>query len=165
MQGDTVSKAYVEYRRQVEAFIRVREWERFADLFTLDARYRRHGAPEVHGREAIRAWAVEHMTTFPGNQIVGFTVDWMACDERQRHVIYEVRHTLSDPGDGSVHEACTTTMLTYAGNGLWSEGADVHNEQAYQSMFRNWTRAARASGLLPPGEPEEGHLLASDVSR
>ena len=33
----------------------------------------------------------------------------------------ETRHTLRDPGDGSMHFALSTTLLTYGGEGVWAD--------------------------------------------
>ena len=65
---------------------------------------------------------------------------------------------MRDPGDGSVHTASTISMLTYAGQGLWSRCDDVQNVHAYSEMMRGWStgggeaRHARRRGhRLPPG--------------
>ena len=151
MQQRALERAFEAYRSRVDEIAFRGEWSAFADLFTLDATYRRHGYPDFVGREAIRSWIQEAMTTPPGNLIMGFDVVWRVFDSPNDQVVYELRNVMRDPGDGSVHVASTVSQLTCAGDGLWSRAEDMHNPMAYQLMLRNWSRAAQAAGTPVPG--------------
>lgn len=161
MQELGLAGAFDAYRADVAEMQRTGDWSRYADHFTEDAVYRRHGYADFVGREAIRAFIHQSMTTFPGNQMVGFNIIWRFFKEPaphspaaadlwnpESHVVFELRHVMRDPGDGSEHAASTTSMLTYAGNGLWSRCTDVHNMRAYSEMMRGWYRAAHKHGTL-----------------
>lgn len=45
-----------------------------------------------------------------------------------------------------MHTASTLSLMTYAGEGLWSRVTDVQSVHAYTVMLRGWTRAARDQG-------------------
>lgn len=148
MHAPDLELAFAAYRERVEEIIGSGDWSAYGDLFTEDAVYRRHGYADFEGREAIRAFIHGSMTTFPGNQIVGFTVVWRIFEHHNDRVVFELRNTMRDPGDGSVHAASTTSMMTYAGDGLWSGCSDLHHARAYTDMVRGWSRAAQAHDTL-----------------
>lgn len=162
MQEQDLTGAFDAYRADVAKMHRNGDWSRYADHFTEDAVYRRHGYADFVGREAIRTFINRAMTTFPGNQMVRFDIIWRfvkdpAPDTARTsadvwnpdpNVVFELRHVMRDPGDGSEHAASTTSMLTYAGDGLWSRCTDVHNTRAYSEMLRGWYRAASKHGTL-----------------
>ena len=68
---------------------------------------------------------------------------------------------MPDPGDGSVHEASNLTILTYAGNGLWSCEEDVYNPMRFARMAVEWAEVAEAHGRLS----EEGQTFLARMSR
>ena len=72
-------------------------------------------------------------------------------------MICEVRNLMPDPGDGSVHEASNLTILTYAGDGLWSREEDVYNPMRFAQMAVAWARWPRQHGRLS----EEGQTFLS----
>lgn len=152
MHEPTLEDAFVSYRERVAEIVDSGDWARFGDFFTEDATYRRLGHPDRVGREEIRTWITQAMTTFPGNQLVGFDVIWRTFNPTRSQVVYELRNVMRDPGDGSVHAASTISLLTYAGDGLWSHADDVHNPSAYALMYRGWARAALEHGRLDPVE-------------
>lgn len=148
MHEGILSAAFDAFRARVEQIIASGDWASFADLFTDDAVYRRRGYADFVGREAIRSWIVESMTTFPGSAIVGFEVVWRTIDERTAQVVYELRNVMGDPGDQTVHAASTLSLMTYAGDNLWSRVEDIQNPLAYSRMLRSWLRASRENGTL-----------------
>jgi ketosteroid isomerase-like protein len=160
MHDQELESAFAAYRADVAEMQRTGDWSRYADHFTQDAVYRRHGYADFVGREAIRAFIHTSMTTFPGNQMARFDIIWRIFKEpgrdptrtafwhAQNQVVFELRHVMRDPGDGSEHAASTTSMLTYAGGGLWSRCSDLHNLRAYSEMMRGWSRAAQKHGTL-----------------
>ena len=88
------------------------------------------------------------MTAFPGNTMTSFPIAWHVVDEPSRRVICEVRNLMPDPGDGSVHEASNLTILTYAGDGLWSREEDVYNPMRFAQMAVGWAKIAQEHGRL-----------------
>lgn len=152
VSSDTLAAAFAVYRAQVDEIARTGEWGRYADLFTEDAVYRRRGYADFEGRESIRAFVLGSMSTFPGNQFARFEAVWRSFDSPRDQVVYELQHVMRDPGDGSVHTASTLSLMTYAGEGLWSRVTDVQSVHAYTVMLRSWTRAARDHGTLTDGD-------------
>ncbi len=153
-----LAAAFTAYRAQVDEIVRTGEWWRYADAFTEDAVYRRRGYDDFEGREEIRAFVLGSMGSFPGNQIARFEAVWRSFDSRRAQVVYELQHVMRDPGDGSVHTASTLSLMTYAGEGLWSRVTDVQSVHAYTVMLRGWTRVARDHGTLAD---EDLRVLAS----
>ena len=148
MHDVDLESAFAAYRADVEECQRTGDWSGYADAFTEGAVYRRRGYADFTGREAIRAFVHASMTSFPGDQMVGFELVWRSFEHSKHQVVFELRHVMRDPGDGSVHTASTISMLTYAGQGLWSRCDDVQNLHAYSEMMRGWSRAAEKHGTL-----------------
>jgi hypothetical protein len=143
-----IDEAFAAYQRRVEEIRLGGDWAAFADLFTEDATYEEHAYGTFTGREQIRAWIVRTMTAFPGNVMSGFPPAWHVIDAPTRRVICDIRNLMPDPGDGSEHEASNITILTYAGDGLWSREEDVYNPMRFATMTREWARIAAAHGRL-----------------
>lgn len=157
MTRAALESAFASYRARVDSIVARGAWVEFADEFTEDAVYRRLGYEDFVGREAIRSWIVESMTTFPGNMLVGFDVAWSSVNVTKQQVVHELHNVMRDPGDGSLHTAVTVQMLTWdRACGLWSEAADLHNPNAYADMVRGWCSHARGSGEL--GEEAADYL-------
>jgi SnoaL-like domain len=155
-----IEQAFSEYQAAVAGIAASGDWPSFADLFSEDATYEEHAFGSFSGREAIRAWVVETMTSFPGNTMTSFPIAWHVVDEPTSRVICEVRNLMPDPGDGSVHEASNLTILTYAGNGLWSREEDVYNPMRFAKMAVRWAKVAQAHGRLS----EEGETFLARLS-
>jgi hypothetical protein len=145
---DEIEQAFAHYQQTVVEITERGDWSGFADLFTEDATYEEHALGTFEGREAIRAWAVETMTSFPGNTMTSFPIAWHVVDAPTSRVICDVRNLMPDPGDGSAHEASNLTILTYAGDGLWSREEDVYNPVRFMRMSVRWARIARDHGRL-----------------
>jgi uncharacterized protein (TIGR02246 family) len=155
MDRTELQRAFDDYVAAVEEVCRTGDWSAFADLFTEDATYCEHVYGDFSGRDEIRDWIVKTMTTYPGSEMVAFPPAWSILDPETSRVVCEIRNVMRDPGDGSVHEATNITILTYAGNGLWSREEDVYNPQKFADMMLGWSKAARANDTLP----EEGKAL------
>jgi hypothetical protein len=153
--------AFVRYQEAVVDIVATGDWASFADLFTEDATYEEHAFGSFAGREAIRTWVVETMTSFPGNTMSSFPIAWHVVDEPTQRVICEVRNLMPDPGDGSVHEASNLTILTYGHDGLWSREEDVYNPMRFLRMSVGWAQVAHQHGRLS----EEGQTLLKNMSR
>ena len=110
------------------------DWPSFADLFTEDATYEEHAFGTFAGREAIRSWVVQDDDVLPGEHDDQLP-DGLARGGRP-HPPGDLRGPQPDarPGDGSVHEESNLTILTYAGDGLWSREEDIYNPMRFATM-------------------------------
>jgi uncharacterized protein (TIGR02246 family) len=131
---DEIETAFVAWQRAGETA----DWSAWADQFTEDATYVEHHYGTMHGREAIRAWITETMSTFPGNQMPYFPVEWHMVDEERGWVVAYVQNRMIDPGDGSIHQSANVSILHYAGDGLWSYEEDVYNPANFAPMVAAW---------------------------
>ena len=147
---DEIEHAFAGYQATVAGIAGSGDWAAFADQFTEDATYEEHALGTFAGREEIRAWAIRTMTSFPGNTMTSFPIAWHVVDAPTGRVICDVRNLMPDPGDGSAHEASNLTILTYAGEGLWSREEDVYNPMRFARMTVRWARIAREHGRLTP---------------
>ena len=114
------------------------DWNAWADLFTEDAEYIEHLYGTMQGREAIRAWITETMSSYPGDQMAAFPVEWSIVDEDRGWIACQIWNRMADPGDGSVHQAYNFTLLKYAGEGLWASEEDIYNPAHFVSMIEAW---------------------------
>ncbi|GAB3655633.1 hypothetical protein GCM10027596_08870 [Nocardioides korecus] len=140
------------------------DWRAFAARFTPDAVYRRPRHPDARGPEEIASLVRNGVTSFPGTRLASTEVTWRVVDRVRQTVLFEVRHRLHDPGDGSEHAACTTTLLTYAGHGLWSRCQEMHSPSAYEEMTRGWLRAAERHSPLLTASPLQVRVPDHQVS-
>ncbi len=143
-----IEEAYAVLHARVQGFAGSGDWTGFADLFTEDATYVEHAFGTFHGREEIRAWSTRTMTTFPGSVMTGFPLAWSVVDVPTSRLICEVRNLMPDPGDGSLHEESNLTIVTYAGDGLFSREEDVYNPLRFLAMTLRWAEVAQRHGRL-----------------
>jgi hypothetical protein len=143
-----IAEAYAVFHGHVQGFAASGDWDGFADLFTEDAVYEEHAFGEFHGHDEIREWSVRTMTSFPGSVMTGFPLAWQVVDEPTSRLICEVRNLMADPGDGSVHEESNLTIMTYAGDGMFSREEDVYNPMRFARMSVRWALVARQHGNL-----------------
>ena len=99
-----LESAFTEYQDAAARAAGSGDWNPWADLFTEDAVYVEHLFGRFEGREAIRRWITQTMSTFPGNSMPAFPVDWYVIDDERGWVVCQVSNRMADPGDGSVHE-------------------------------------------------------------
>ncbi|MDO9354387.1 MAG: nuclear transport factor 2 family protein, partial [Solirubrobacteraceae bacterium] len=125
MRAAEITEAYAAMHARVQQHATSGTWDDFALNFTEDAEYVEHAFGTFVGRDAIREWSVATMTSFPGSVMTGFPLAWQTVDESTSRLICEVRNLMPDPGDGSVHEQSNLTIMTYAGDGLFSREEDV----------------------------------------
>jgi hypothetical protein len=150
--GHSAAELEAAFSAHWEVVERVRatgDWTAYAEEFTEDVVYLEHAFGELNGREEVRAWAVNTMGAFPGRVMTGFPVAWKVLDPPTSRVICEVRNLMPDPGDGSVLEEPNLTILTYAGDGLWSRQEDVYNPLRFHALAKRWARIAVRHGNLP----------------
>lgn len=143
-----LESAFEHYKAEVRAASTSGDWGRFADLFTEDATYEEHLYGTFHGREEIRAWIIKTMTTMPGSWMPDYPSSWHVIDEERGRIVCEILNRMQDPGDGSIHEAANITILTYAGDNLFSREEDVYNPGRFADVVTDWARVALAHGTL-----------------
>ena len=135
---DELENAFAEYQRVALKAGTSGDWNPWADLFTPDATYIESNYGRMGGREAIRKWIVDTMTTPPVDQMTFFPIEWYMIDEERGWVIAQVWNRMVDPGDGSLHQAYNFTLLKYAGNLKWSYEEDIYNPAHFKDMVRGW---------------------------
>src|SRR6185312_17185266 len=54
----------------------------------------------MHGREAVRHWIVPLMKTYPNNQMVKYTHDWVYFNMGTAEMVFCARTHMADLGDG-----------------------------------------------------------------
>lgn len=139
-----ITDAYAAFHARVEEFRRSGEWSGYADLFTEDAVYVERAMGTFRGREQIRAWAVRTMTAYPGRVMTGFPLTWQVVDADAGRLVCEVGNPMSDPGDGTMLSEPNITIMTYAGDGLFSGEEDVYNPLRFHAMAVRWAEIAVA---------------------
>jgi hypothetical protein len=143
-----ITEAYAALHGRVQGYVEAGDWTGFADNFTEDAVYVEHAFGTFRGRDEIRAWSTHTMTTFPGGTMTGFPLAWQVVDAPTSRLICEVRNLMADPGDGTLLEEPNLTIVTYAGDGLFSREEDVYNPLRFARMAARWARIAEAHGNL-----------------
>jgi uncharacterized protein (TIGR02246 family) len=145
-----LEEAFAAYQQAAETAGATGDWSTWADQFTDDATYVEHHYGRMEGREAIRTWITATMTTFPGDRMHVFPIDWYVVDEERGWIVCQVENRMDDPGDGSVHEAANITILHYAGDGAWSYEEDVYNPAHFATMLQAWKQ--RVDELAPAAD-------------
>ena len=98
------------------------------------------------GREEIRDWSMRTMTSYPGRVMTGFPIGWQVVDASQSRLVCEVLNPMPDPGDGTMLVEPNITIMTYAGDGLFSGEEDVYNPLRFHAMAQRWARIAAEHG-------------------
>ena len=145
---EELEEAWRRYQESVVEVGKTWDWSSYADHFTEDAQYVEHAFGTFRGREEIRAWSVRTMTTFPGGIMTGFPLAWQVVDVPTSRLICEVRNLMPDPGDGTMLEEPNLTIMTYAGDGLFSREEDIYNPLRFLGMTKKWAAIADAHGNL-----------------
>jgi hypothetical protein len=55
---------------------------------------------------------------------------------------------MRDPGDGTIISATNISIITYAGDGLWSRQEDIYNPLRFLSAGMKWCKKAQELGTL-----------------
>jgi len=147
---EELESAFQDYQDEVDRIAGSGDWARFADLFTEDATYVEHAYGNFSGREEIRTWITSTMTAFPGSEMPHFPITWYLVDEERGRIVCDVYNELHDPGDGQPHGASNITILTYAGDGLWSCEEDIYNPATFLRAVKKWCRAAAQHDRMTP---------------
>ncbi|BBZ46407.1 nuclear transport factor 2 family protein [Mycobacterium parmense] len=143
-----LAAAFDKFEATVDQAARSRDWDAWIEHYTPDVEYVEHAAGTMHGRDEVREWIKRTMTTFPGSHMVAFPSLWSVIDESTGRVICELDNPMKDPGDGSVVTATNISIITYAGDGLWSRQEDIYNPLRFLRAAKKWCRKAQALGTL-----------------
>ena len=92
-----------------------------------DVDYVEHAMGTMKGRDEVRTWITRTMTSFPGSHMTDFPALWAVFDDETGRVICELDNPMRDPGDGTIISATNISIITYAGDGLWSRQEDIYN--------------------------------------
>lgn len=144
--AEEITEAYAAFHATVQTFVETGDWSGYADLFTEDAEYVEHAMGTFRGREEIRAWSTRTMTAYPGRLMPGFPIAWQVVDAAAARLVCEVRNPMPDPGDGTLLEEPNITIMTYAGDGLFSREEDVYNPMRFHAMALRWAAIAAEHG-------------------
>ncbi|MDQ6910535.1 MAG: nuclear transport factor 2 family protein [Actinomycetota bacterium] len=139
--GAEMDAAFRRFQRVSLEAARTADYNAWADLFTEDAHYVEHHFGQMHGREAIRAWIVPLMRTYPMNHMTNYVYDRIHCDEDEGYVFFRSFTEMDDPGDGRRYAGLTWTHLEYAGDGRWSFEEDLYNPNEWQRLVLEWLEA------------------------
>lgn len=140
---EEIEDAFAHYQAVAAEAGRTGDWDPWADLFTEDATYVEHLYGDMHGREEIRAWITQTMSTYPGNEMDAFPVEWHVVDEDRGWVVMCVWNNMRALPDGTVMGAYNFTLLKYAGDGLWSYEEDVYNPAKFGELLKTWEEKKR----------------------
>ena len=145
---DELTDAFATFEQTVAEAARTRNWDPWVDQYTADVEYVEHAAGTMRGREQVRPWIWKTMESFPGNHMTAFPALWAVIDESTSRVICELDNPMRDPGDGTIISATNMSILTYAGDGLWSRQEDVYNPLRFLSAAMKWCKKAQVLGTL-----------------
>jgi len=143
-----LAAAFQKFEETVAAAAETRDWDAWVAQYTPDVDYIEHAAGTMRGREQVRAWIQRTMTTFPGSHMIAFPTLWSVIDESTGRIICELDNPMADPGDGSVISATNISIVTYAGDGLWSRQEDIYNPLRFLRAGLKWCQKAQALGTL-----------------
>ena len=69
-------------------------------------------------------------------------------------MIIELDNPMRDPGDGVIISATNISIITYAGDGMWSRQEDIYNPLRFLAASMKWCRKAEALGTLDDAAAE-----------
>jgi hypothetical protein len=121
------------------------DWDRWADLHTVDGIWNEHNYGVIEGREAIRSKIVELMAAVP---MMTFPVEWVVIEGNR--VVYYPWQVLPDPAGGDeVYRFGCVTILEYAGDGQFSYQEDMYNPRDGEEVFGRWLAAGGQLAAAP----------------
>ena len=143
-----LTDAFATFEATVAAAADTRDWDAWVSHYTPDVDYIEHAMGTMRGREQVRDWIYATMTTFPGSHMTAFPSLWSVIDESTGRVIIELDNPMRDPGDGTIISATNISIITYAGDGLWSRQEDIYNPMRFLKAGMKWCKKAQALGTL-----------------
>jgi hypothetical protein len=145
---DELAAAFATFEQTVDRAVRTKDWDVWVEHYTPDVDYIEHAAGTMTGRDEVRSWIWKTMTSFPGSYMTAFPALWHVIDEPTGRVICELDNPMVDPGDGTIISATNISIITYAGDGLWSRQEDIYNPLRFVSASMKWCRKAAELGTL-----------------
>lgn len=143
-----LSDAFAVFEETVDRAARTRDWDEWVAHYTPEVDYIEHAAGVMKGREHVREWIRRTMTTFPGSHMTAFPTLWHVIDTERGRVICELDNPMRDPGDGTRISATNISIISYAGDGMWSRQEDVYNPVRFLEAGMAWCRKAQELGTL-----------------
>jgi len=143
-----IEDAFTQFEATVDHAARTSDWDGWVAHYTPDVDYIEHAAGTMKGREQVRDWIRRTMTTFPGSHMTAFPTLWHVIDTERGRVICELDNPMRDPGDGTRISATNISIISYAGDGLWSRQEDVYNPLRFLKAGMAWCRKAQQLGTL-----------------
>ncbi len=145
---EELAAAFTTFEATVAAAARTRDWDAWVAHYTPDVDYIEHAMGTMKGRDEVREWIYRTMTTFPGSHMTAFPSLWSVIDEERGRVIVELDNPMRDPGDGTIVSATNISIVTYAGDGMWSRQEDIYNPLRFLAAGMKWCRKAAELGTL-----------------
>ncbi len=131
-----------EIQKAFEAYHQIRsrgDWVRLAEFFTDNATFHNAHWGEIQGREAISQFLHDSMV---GLEEWTFPTVWFTFYEN-RVIVYFMNRLPGKRPDGSFFETPGVSVLTYAGNGLFSRQEDIINMIEFMKLVEE-------AGVSPP---------------
>ena len=145
---EELAEAFATFEATVDAAARTRDWDAWVAHYTPDVDYIEHAMGTMKGRDEVREWIYRTMTAFPGSHMTAFPSLWSVIDEERGRVIVELDNPMRDPGDGTIISATNISIVTYAGDGMWSRQEDIYNPLRFLAAGMKWCKKAQALGTL-----------------
>jgi hypothetical protein len=145
---DELAAAFANFEATVDRAAQTRDWDPWIDQYTDDVLYIEHAAGTMRGREQVRPWIWRTMESFPGSHMTAFPSLWSVIDEPTGRIICELDNPMRDPGDGTIISATNISIVTYAGDGLWSRQEDIYNPLRFLQASMKWCKKAEKLGTL-----------------
>jgi ketosteroid isomerase-like protein len=145
---DELAAAFERFEQTVDQAAQAKNWDDWVQHYTPDVDYIEHAAGTMKGRDEVRSWIYQTMTTFPGSHMTAFPSLWAVIDEAGGRIICELDNPMLDPGDGTIISATNISIITYAGDGQWSRQEDIYNPLRFLQAAIKWCEKAEALGTL-----------------
>lgn len=149
-----LTEAFAVFEATVANAAITRDWDAWVAHYTPDVDYIEHAMGTMKGRPEVREWINRTMTAFPGSHMTAFPALWHVVDEDTGRVICELDNPMRDPGDGTIISATNISIITYAGDGLWSQQEDIYNPMRFLRAAMTWCQKAQQLGTLDDAAAE-----------
>jgi len=143
-----LAAAFEIFEQTVARAAETKDWDAWVAHYTPDVEYVEHAMGTMRGRDEVRSWIRQTMSTFPGSYMTEFPSLWSVIDEERGRIICELDNPMRDPGDGTVISATNISIISYAGDGLWSRQEDIYNPLRFVAASMKWCRKAHELGTL-----------------
>jgi predicted SnoaL-like aldol condensation-catalyzing enzyme len=129
-----VAAAFADF---VHRGVETHDWPAWGAIFTEDALYEEHNLGVIRGRAEIQPWIVSCMADYPSMTL---WIEW--ADIEDDLICFYIWNNLPDPTGGDTRYGFpNTTVLRYAGDGLFDWEADFYNPADAAVIFGQWLQA------------------------